>query len=464
MPPKKVVVVGAGISGLAVAYRLSQLSPTADITVLERSSRPGGTVWTHRRHGYQVETGPNGFLDNNPATLYLCRNLGIDGRLVPASDVAAQNRYLFLGDRLRRLPRSFPAFLGSGLLSWCGKLALLTERFRRGRKDGVDESVDAFARRRAGREAAEVLADAFVTGIHAGDPGMLSLRAAFPRLAQMEAEHGSLLRALGRIRKQRRKAPAAEQPSSSPGRMWSFPEGLRLLIETLSQKLRNPPVHGATVHEIERSLTGWIVRGEGGQRWTADAVVLACPAYEQAAILRQLDTELAERINGIAYSRVAVVALGYRQADVRCTPAGFGYIAPQRLRRDVLGVQWCSSIFPDRAPAGMVLFRALCGGWNRPDVLDWDDNQLLTAVRAELRTVQGIEAEPVFHDIVRWGRAIPQYHLGHLERVSWIEYRVSRYAGLFLTGNCYRGISLNDCTEQANVLAKRVAESSYPVS
>jgi oxygen-dependent protoporphyrinogen oxidase len=184
--------------------------------------------------------------------------------------------------------------------------------------------------------------------------------------------------------------------------------------------------------------------------------VLACPAYQQAAILADLEPELAERVGGIAYNRVTVIGLGYRQADVPVSLDGFGYIAAQRTRRDLLGVQWCSSIFPGRAPAGLVLLRALCGGWHRPEVAGWEDERLLQAVRCELRLALGIEAAPRFHHVIRWERAIPQYHLGHQERVAWIEQRVARHSGLFLTGNAYHGVALNDCTEQAEAVAGQV--------
>jgi oxygen-dependent protoporphyrinogen oxidase len=458
----RVVIVGAGISGLALAYRLRQAVPNVDLTILEQRDRPGGTIWTERRDGFQVEVGANGFLDTKPSTLALCRDLGLADRLLPASEAASRNRYLFLDGKLRLLPGSLGAFLRSDLLSWRGKLGVLTEPFRPGRRANADESIDAFARRRIGREAAEVLADAFVTGIHAGDPALLSVRAAFPRLAALEAEYGSVLKGLTRTARQRRADAAARgETYRRPGTMWSFREGLRLLIETLRDRV-GQPLLGVRVRRIE-TATGngtpqptWAVVAEGKDRWSAEAVVLACPAYQQAAIMADLDRELAERIQGIAYTRVVVVALGYRQAAVPMPLDGFGYIAPQRTRQDLLGVQWCSSIFPDRAPAGMVLLRAMCGGWHRPEVVGWDDARLLAAVRADLRRALGIVADPVFRHIVRWDRAIPQYQLGHLQRVAWVEARAARHPGLFLGGNAYHGIALNDCTEQAEQLAARV--------
>jgi oxygen-dependent protoporphyrinogen oxidase len=240
--------------------------------------------------------------------------------------------------------------------------------------------------------------------------------------------------------------------------MWSFREGLNLLIEALRGRLRRPPDTGVVVRAIRRKADGgWLVHVEGRDAWEADAVALTCPAYEQAVLLADEDAELAREIGGIAYNRVAVVGLGYRAADVPVSLDGFGYLSRQRDRRDVLGVQWCSSIFPDRAPPGHVLLRAICGGVSRPEIVDWDDDRLLAAVRGEMGRVLGIRAAPVFHHVVRWDRAIPQYHLGHLDRVARIEARAARHPGLFLGGNAYRGVALNDCVEQAGVLADRMA-------
>jgi oxygen-dependent protoporphyrinogen oxidase len=449
-----VVVVGGGISGLTLAYRLEQLRPDADVTVLEKEPSVGGTIRTEAAEGYRVEAGPNGFLDNKPAALDLCRELGLGERLLPASEAAGRNRFLFLNGRLRQLPGGLWPFLRSDLLSWRAKLALLTERFRRRGPDVPDESVDAFARRRVGDEVAETLVDAFVTGIHAGDPQLLSIRAAFPRLADFERDHGSVTRGFRADRRRRRAAGGR-----AAGRMWSFPEGLQSLTDALRTRLHTPPRTGVAAASLRRTPGGWEVRDGGGGSWRADAVALACPAHEQSALLAGVDADLAGLLGGIAYNCVAVVALGYRAADVPDRLDGFGYLSPQRTRRDVLGVQWCSSIYPGhRAPQGAVLLRALCGGWNRPDVVDWDDDRLAAAVRVELRQTLRVEAAPLFRRVVRWHRAIPQYHLGHLDRVARAEARAAAHPGLFLGGNAYHGVALPDCVQQAGRLATRVAD------
>jgi oxygen-dependent protoporphyrinogen oxidase len=205
------------------------------------------------------------------------------------------------------------------------------------------------------------------------------------------------------------------------------------------------------------SVASWEVYGDGRDSWSADAVVLACPAYEQAAILAELDPRLADEVAGIPYNRIAVVALGYRQSDCPGSFDGFGYIAPQNTRRDVLGVQWCSSIFPDRAPPGYVLWRALCGGVHRAEMVDWDDAALVRAVHAELRLATGVRGEPVFRRVVRWPAAIPQYVIGHRDRVARIERLAAGYPGLFLTGNAYRGVAMADCADEGERVAAAVA-------
>ena len=350
----RVIVVGAGISGLSLAYRLHQLAPAIEVTVLESAGRVGGCVRTERSDGFTIECGPNGFLDSKPTTAELVREVGLSEQMVPASEAAGRNRYLFLGDGLQRLPGRLLDLLRSPLLSVRGKLELLAEPLRRRRQSGP-ESVAAFARRRAGHEAAEIFADALVTGIHAGDPALLDVRAAFPRLTKLESEYGSVV--VGMMRGPKRKQ-----------RLWSFREGMQTLTDTLRDRLPTPPILGANVRRIERCADGWTAIGDGQDRWDADFVVLTCPAFAQAAMLADFDPQLAELVGGIAYNSVAVVALGYRASEV--LPAdGFGFIAPQRLRRDLLGVQWCSSTYPERARPGWSFGEHCAAGGIGPTLL-----------------------------------------------------------------------------------------------
>lgn len=453
----RIVIVGGGISGLALAYRLERRLPRAAVILLEREQRVGGTIGTIARDGFRIEAGPNGFLDNNPATLQLCRQLQIDHGLITASEAARKNRYLLLGGQLRGLPSGPASFLLSKVLSWRAKKNILMERFRPP-CHASQESIDAFARRRVGDEVADTLVDPFVTGIFAGDPKRLSIEAALPRIAAYERDHGSVSRGMAAMRRQRRtEAQARGEPPPGPTRMWSYRQGLGFLVEQLSGRLRSAPVVETAARSIRRANGRWLVQGDGGQSWDADVVVLACPTHQQSNIVAELDQRLADEIAGIAYNRVAVVALGYRAADMPKPLDGFGYLTRGQEGRDVLGVQWCSTIFPERAPTGMVLMRAMCGGWRRAEMLDWDDERLVGAVRSEIGQIMGIRVAPVLQHIVRWHKAIPQYHVGHLERVARIDALVRTHAGLFLGGNGYRGIAMNDCVEQAGVLAEKVA-------
>ena len=453
----RVIVIGGGLSGLAAAYRIRQSSPRVELLLLEGRSRLGGNVRTEVRDGFTLEHGPNGFLDSKPGTVRLCRDLGLGDRLLAASEGSRTNRYVYVHDRLHALPASPLALLRTPVLSWAGRLAMLAEPFRRRRGDvPADESVAAFARRRFGREAADVFVDALVTGIHAGDPETLSVRAAFPRLPLFEKEAGSVLKGFFRAAKQRRKDAEARGEKPGPTRMWSFAGGLQELIDALAESLAGVARCGVSVESIQRTATGWRVRGDG-ETWDADVVIDTAPAPAQAEHLAAIDPVLAAELAAIRYNPVAVVLLGYRVADAPLNPDGFGYIAPQNTRRDVLGVQWCSSIFPGRAPPGFVLWRALCGGANRADVAELPDDELLRTVHREMEVVMTVTAPPVFAHVVRWPKAIPRYEVGHPARVGRIEARVSAHSGLILGGNHLHGVALNDCTEQAERIAARVA-------
>lgn len=462
----RVIIVGAGLTGLATAFWLLRRAPHVDVVVLEAREQAGGNVGTEEIRGFRVERGPNGFLDRTPALPRLVQALGLKDRLVAASTGSRRHRFLCVRDRLYRLPAGPLGLLTTPLLSWRGKRALLRGLWRRPRHlpEG-DESVYDFVARRFGPEAADLFADALVTGIQGGDPKQLSLAACFPRLATLERQYGHVVRGWWyESRRRRRLARQQGLPPPAPPQLWSFPEGLQLLINALRNELGGRLQLGTPVTALQplpadsghASSLRWLVHSTAAPPQEADALILACPAYVQAELLIPLDGALAAEIAAIPYNRIAVVALGYRQVDCPEVPDGFGYIAPQSQGRDVLGVQWCSAIFPQRAPTGLVLWRALCGGVRRAELLEWDDNALLEAVHNEMVTVLRVQGRPVFHHIIRWPRAIPQYVLGHLDRLRRIDTVLQRWPGLFLSGNAYRGIALSDCAEEAERLVEQI--------
>lgn len=454
---KRVIIIGGGLSGLAMAYRLRQKHPTWQIKVLEADSKVGGKIGTEHHDGFVVERGPNGIFDAKPHLLQLCKDVGLGGELIAASEGSRKNRYVFLNEELQKLPGSISSLLGTRLLTLGGKLRLLSEPFRkRLQKSDKDESIAEFARRRFGRETADVFIDALVTGIHAGDPEQLSVRCALPRLPMFEEKYGSVVRGVMASGKQRRKDKLSRGEKPGPQQMWSFRGGLQILIDRLADVLRQCVVTNAAVTSVRRQNDEWLVLGEGNTTWAADHVILTTPAPHQAECLAELDETLASEISGIRYNSVPVVALGYRNADAPVQPDGFGYIAPQRTRRPVLGVQWCSSIYPARAPAGCVLWRALCGGTARPDVANLSEEDLIRSTHEELKLTMGVTGEPVFQRVVRWPEAIPQYTVGHLVRRQRILQLAEQFPGLHLAGSAYMGVAMNDCAEQAELIASRL--------
>lgn len=437
-----VIVIGAGISGLAVAYRLRQAG--LETIVLEAADQAGGNIRTIGEHGFLWERGPNGFLDSNPSTFQLAQELDLGNELVAASEGAQKNRYLSLNEKLVKLPTSLCGLLTTKAMSIHGKLSLAMEPFRQ-TQIREEESVYDFAVRRFGIEAADTVVDALVTGIHGGDPKQLSLAAAFPKLARFEVEYGSVVRGFRKTGHER----------SGPSRLWSFYGGMQTLIDTLVAALGDNLKLRCSAKKIDYSGGKWTVKAEGHTPWLADAVVVTAPAPVQAQLLGNLDPGFVSELNAITYNHIVVVALGYRDCDAPQFD-GFGYITPQNTRRDVLGVQWCSSIFPGRAPPGHVLWRALLGGVRRSDLVERSDEALIGMVQDEMKTILDVTGAPVFSRVVRRPRAIPQYVLGHRARVDRLKSLASLFPGLFLGGNSYHGIAVNDCTEQALRITSRV--------
>ncbi len=461
---ERLVVVGGGISGLAVAHHAldaaRRLGLPLAVTVLEAAGRPGGRMWTDREDGFVVEHGPNGFLDSKPDALELAGRLNASDRLLRASPLA-RKRFICRRGRLRRLPESPPTFLASRLLSLRGKVRVLCEPFAPPPPDG-DETLAAFARRRLGPEALHFLIDPMVSGVFAGDPERLSLRAAFPRIAELEREHGGLFKALWRLRRTARRTPGSG-PAGPGGTLTSFRGGVRTLVETLAAALGDAVVLGAPVRRVERTASGYrVLAGTPERAVPASAVVLACPAYEAARMCEDLAPSLAEDLAAIPYAPVTVVATAYARADVPHPLDGFGFLVPGREGRPVLGTLWDSSVFGDRAPEGRVLLRTMVGGARRPDLAALPDRDLLEAVRAQLRDFLGVRADPVRVWVYRHDRGIPQYEVGHGERLARIADALRDLPGLFLCHNAYRGIALNDCAREARATAEAAVRFLTP--
>ncbi|MEN3338311.1 MAG: protoporphyrinogen/coproporphyrinogen oxidase [Acidobacteriota bacterium] len=459
----RVVIVGAGVSGLATAWAIRRRDPAIEIVLFERGPRTGGNIRTERIDGYTCEAGPDGFLDTAPATLALVDAIGLKSRLVP-SNGAARKRYIFHGGRLCEVPASVGAFLKTPLLSARGKLRVACEPFA-GPSEQADESIHDFATRRIGREAASVLVDPMVSGIFAGDPGALSLRGCFPRMWELEQDHGSLFRALLATRRARGRDDAVGAPA---GRLTSFDGGMAVLTDTLTRHLgpvvrTSTAVVGVGVREPislgprMRSSRRYAVTTTDGIL-DADAVVLSGPAAESARTLNGVDPVLGGLLRAIPTAPLAVVCLGYNAPDVtsRCELDGFGFLVPANEGPRILGALWETSIYPDRAPANKALLRVMIGGARDPEAVTLPDRELLDIVAGDLAQTMGLSVAPEFVHIVRHPRGIPQYVTGHLARVHQIDTLLEAHPGLCLAGSSYRGVSINACIAEADGIAVMV--------
>jgi oxygen-dependent protoporphyrinogen oxidase len=451
-----VVIVGGGIAGLALGFHLRARG--VDVRVVEGAARAGGNIRSELRDGgWCCEWGPNGFLDNEPATLRLIEALKLTPAVVRADD-AARVRWVVRGGRLRRLPASPVDFLRSDVLSLAGRLRVLMEPLQPARRDGESESVFDFARRRIGRQAADVLVDAMVTGIYAGDARRLELQATFPRLAALERDHGGLFKGM---RAARRAGAGGRAGGGTPlgpgGTLTSLEGGMEVLVQALTAALGERLHLNCGVGALERTGTEWRLRFDSGDTWNAAHVVLACPAWTAAPIVRGLDAALAGELEAIPSAPVAVLCCGYPAAAVASVEHGFGFLVPSRERLGILGTLYESWIFPRRAPAGHVLWRVILGGSRDRGALDRSDAELVQPARAAFEQMLGLRVAPVMTHVVRHARGIPQYQLGHVTRLARLDALLQAHPNLRLLGSSYRGVSMNAGIAEAAAVAERFA-------
>jgi len=455
MQTHEVCILGGGISGLSALHFLLQRNPDLDVHLYEATGRLGGTIGTDNIGGFSFDRGPNGFLDREPLTLQMCDELGLKDRVERARP-SASSRFILREGRLRLVPMSPPAFLKSDILSVRGRLRVLLEPFAPGPPDGVDESIFNFACRRIGREAAEYLVQPMVSGIYGGLAQRLSLQACFPVMAEMEREHGSLVRAM-LVR--RRAGSSRGGPASPAGWLTSFRGGLYSLIQQFASRYADHISENHHALSVRKQDGAFIIRFRGRPTVRAGHLILATPAYEAAGLVQALSQTLAESLAAIPYAPIAVVCLGYRREDVAYPLDGFGFLIPQREQRHILGSIWTSSIFRDRAPSGTVQLRSMLGGDGNYEVAELSEEKLVARTHTELRSILGLYGNPIVTRVYRWRRGIPQFIIGHPKRMLQIENQVATLPNLYLTGNAYYGIGLNDCVKQSFRVAETITHT-----
>jgi protoporphyrinogen/coproporphyrinogen III oxidase len=455
--PTQVAVIGAGISGLACAYRLQQLG--LDVTVFEVNDSAGGLIDSVQKKGLLFEAGPQSF-QGTPALLALIRELGLEPQLQKADPRAP--RYVLLHGQLRKIPMSPQALLASPLLNPISRWKIASEPFKKSQPPTEEESVAAFVRRKFGHEILEYLVAPFVSGVYAGDAEKLSLKAAFPTLDEWERQYGSVLRGAMKSR------PPKEQRTGAPP-LCSFTHGVAALPRALAAKIgdamqyetravsidfasasQHGPVGAGPACEIR------IVRNGQEHSVSSSAAVIATPAYVAAHLLEAFSPHLAQTLSGIAYAPVAVVACTYYRQQVGDPLEGFGFLVPRGEKVRTLGTVWNSSLFPGRAREGSVTITSFIGGATDPEITNLHEENIAAIVTEENARILGITGPPVEVAVWKYTRALPQYNLGHGYIVETIRDVERASPGLFFAGNYLEGPAVGKCVENGFQTAEAV--------
>ncbi|HEY2972965.1 MAG TPA: protoporphyrinogen oxidase [Pyrinomonadaceae bacterium] len=519
---KRVVIIGGGITGLAAAHRLierqHESGKQVDLTLLEAGSRLGGIVQTRERDGFLLESGPDSFISEKPEALALTRRLGLESHLIETNEIhrrsfiVRQGRLLPVPEGFHLLaPSRFWPFIKSDIFSWAGKARMALDLLLpRGNPNGnmerdndatadatADESLAQFVRRRLGREALERMAQPMVGGIYTADPEQLSLRATMPRFLEMEREHRSLIRALrkqSRSSTTRQRSDSGQETSGARYSLFlSFDHGMQLLTDKLEERILNfgsqtsicnsefadfksqiSPANGfgqspirintaveslALEREEGDATPKWKVRTNRDGIFVADALCLALPAYVSARLVSGVDAQLASELDGISYASSATINLAHKREDIPHPLDGFGFVVPFIEGRSVIACTFSSVKFPGRAPQSHALLRAFVGGVLQPEMFELNEDELISRVCSDLRDLLGIKQAPLFAEVSKWKRSMPQYRLGHLERVKRIRERVASLPGLALAGNAYTGLGIPDCIRSGETAADLIVSN-----
>jgi oxygen-dependent protoporphyrinogen oxidase len=458
----RIVVVGGGISGLAAAHRLIELNQAQQITLIEASDRLGGTIQTKNRDGFLLERGPDSFISEKPQALALAKRLGLEPRLIQTNEEFRRS-FIVRNGRLRPVPEGFQLlapsriapFLRTDIFSVAGKARMAADLFlpRKSTNGTDDESLASFVRRRLGKEALERMAQPMVGGIYTADPETLSLRATLPRFLDMESRHRSLILAMLRQGKAQKSGTSGARYSL----FLSFDRGMQVIVDALAQ-LKADIRLNTRAKALRRDGPTWTIATNTGEQLKADAICLAVPAYVAASLLNDIDEQLAQKLRDIKYASTATINLAYKRSAIAHPLNGFGFVVPFIEKRSLLACTFSSVKFSGRAPDDHVLLRAFAGGALQPEIFALDEPEMAKRVEADLRELLSISEPPLFTGVAKWERSMPQYEVGHLDRVKEIEGLVDKLPGLTLAGNAYGGAGIPDCIRSGEV----AAESYFP--
>src|SRR5690348_4523872 len=448
----QVVVIGGGISGLACALRLQQLG--APVTLLEANDHPGGLIGSVERDGFLFESGPQSF-QGTETMLNLIRDLGIESDLCKADPRAP--RFVLRHGQLRKIPMAPQGILTSSLLGLGSRWKIVSEGLSRTNPPVEEESLANFVRRKFGHEILEYLVSPFVSGVYAGDPEKLSLRAAFPSLEEWEREYGSVIRGAMKSRK--------KNGGSKPPALCSFRHGMAMLPNALATSLGGDLKRSTAVASVATAAPSGNpyelrVHNESGAADTirAAAVVLAAPSYAASHIVRPLSEPLADMLSGVAYASVVVYCAGYYDKQAVLPPEGFGVLIPRSEKHRTLGMVWNSSLFPERAPRGQFAMTSFLGGATDPDLFAQSNEEIAAITEKDSATILGITGSPIASSLWRHEKGLPQYNMGHGHVVEALRDAQRSMAGLFFSGNYLEGPSIGKCVEHAFKTADAVRD------
>ncbi|MBZ5536429.1 MAG: protoporphyrinogen oxidase [Acidobacteriia bacterium] len=470
-PSRKIIVLGAGISGLTCAYRLHQAG--IDVEVLDREAAPGGVMQTRAVDGFLTEGGPNSF-QSGEEVLSLIHDVGLDGELLEAD--AQMPRYIYFRGQLHRAPMGPGALIFTKLLSAGAKLKLVREPWAPSNPDGHEESIREFVTRRLGGELHDVMLAPLVSGIYAGDTAKLSMQSVFPLLVELETKYGGLLKGFMRHMKAERKKREAEGRAKTRRTLCSFKNGLKTFPVKIAGQLGGRVHLNCEVRAVRANPGGGFtleVQENGAmQEYRSDRLVLATPVFETAEHLKNLAvslsahpwpktlsvefTQAATDLASIELPPLAGVCLAWKKSDVPHNLNGFGFLIPRTEGIRLLGCIWSSSLYPHRAPDGWTLLTNFIGGATDPEIISLSEGQLVDAVRNDLQTILGMSAAPRVVTVNRYDHAIPQYNLGHKARIDAARHAVGQIPGLYLAGNYLSGVSVGDCIKQAHETVKQI--------
>ncbi len=526
--PKRIAIIGGGISGLAAALRLGELAAGSEceVLLLEASPKLGGLVASERIGDCLIERGADSFITNKPGGVALCRKLGLESELIGTDDQNRRSLILARGKPIETpeglnliAPGAAWSILKTPILSWRGKLRCLLEPLVPRRETEGDESLASFTRRRLGQEFLDRIVQPMVGGIYTADPEKLSLAATLPRFLEMERRYGSLFEAT------QSGAGAAVSEKASGARYGLFASlrnGMSQLIDTLAERVRKvakvetgaivtaitalshspsgpplPPWHGrpareslgnrmgetpmprtstacpgeglgvrAAPQENSRSSTGWKPIPRYEITWTdssgqphqtpVDAVILATPAYTAGDLCQSINPAAASELSAIEYASSAIVITNHALSGIGHPLNAFGLVIPAVEKRKILSVSFLNRKFPDRAPPGQVILRTFIGGALQPEMMNLSDGQLVETALAELRSIFDVRSEPRFAVVARYDRAMPQYHVGHMDRVARIEAALARTPAIRIAGNTLGGVGLPDSILSGENAAERI--------